>query len=265
MSELINNSESAQSDTDIDVGLIAAVRNVEFRAVKQQLMDDDWIQERVADQIFYRGSIKSGGKDVKIACASLQEKGMVDAAIIAGTIISQWKPKLLVNIGMAAGFDEFTSFGDLLIPNNVFKHDSGEVNDDNHWPEIQPCHIDNGLYQQIQLEPDETLLKIYNLWPARKNYSLPRVHYGPMACGSAVINSKRVVDEIKQRGRNVVGLDMESYAIFRSCQLLNGGKTKALVIKAVSDYAVNIQDEEREYAAFVSTQYFKHVIGKLFN
>lgn len=265
MSQLIDNSESAQTDTNIDVGLIAAIRNVEFRAVKQQLMDDDWIQERVADKIFYKGRIKSGGKDVNIACAYLQEKGMVDAAIVAGTIISQWKPKLLVNIGMAAGIYSNTNFGDLIVPTSIIRHDSGELNEDGHWHEIQPAQTDVRLLQQLQNEPDETLLKIYNAWPGRKNYSLPKVHFSPMACGSALIYSERIVNEIRNRGRNIVGYDLESYAIHRSCQLLNGGNTKALVIKAISDFAVEIHDEEREYAAFVSAQYFKHVIGKFFN
>ncbi len=265
MSELINNSETEQTNNSVDVGLIAAVRNVEFRAVKQQLMDDDWTQERVADQIFYRGSVKSGGRDVGIACAYLQEKGMVDTAIIAGTMISTWKPKLLVNVGMAAGIYSNTNFGDLIVPTSIIRHDSGELNEDGHWHEIQPAQTDVRLLQQLQNEPDETLLKIYNAWPGRKNYSLPRVHFSPMACGSALIYSERIVNEIRNRGRNIVGYDLESYAIHRACQLLNGGSTKALVIKAISDFAVKIQDEEREYAAFVSAQFFKHVIGKLVN
>jgi hypothetical protein len=77
----------------------------------------------------------------------------------------------------------------------------------------------------------------------------PEIMFDTLACGDAVINKAGMLQKDIQKVRfpfpgkktvikdRVPGVDMESYAILRSCSILSDPyKTIPLVIKAISDF-----------------------------
>jgi nucleoside phosphorylase len=81
-----------------------------------------------------------------------------------------------------------------------------------------------------------------------------------MASGGGVIDKPNELDNIaKQVSRpKLCSVDMESYAIFRVCQLLN---VKSSVIKSVMDLSNNKSDKYKDYACYLAANFFYSIIN----
>jgi hypothetical protein len=53
---------------------------------------------------------------------------------------------------------------------------------------------------------------------------------------------------------------MESYAVSRACELVNNGKTKALIIKSAMDNTKDKVDGAKPYAAWTSAMFVRYIL-----
>ena len=99
-----------------------------------------------------------------------------------------------------------------------------------------------------------------------RNKIRPHVEWDENVIG----NSAKVFADIENHARKIIGLDMEAYSVFVAAErTISRNKPKALVIKAVQDYAddskAGLTPEQKadvskytEYGSFASAMFFMH-------
>lgn len=97
------------------IGIIGAM-DIEVKALKNLLRDVR--SEKISNIEFFSGKI--GETETVIAKCGV---GKVFAAICAQTMIMQYSPDVILNIGVAGGLSKTLNIGDIVIADNVVQHD----------------------------------------------------------------------------------------------------------------------------------------------
>jgi nucleoside phosphorylase len=132
--------------------------------------------------------------------------------------------------GIAAGTKKEQNYGDVLIAEAAYDYGSGKITETENGeriftPSYSQLRTDAGLqallqrWERDQLQTDV----IRRAWYANQPSS-PRLIIGLLASGAAVVQSQELVDDILEKSRKVVGLDMEAYGIF-PCSTFGHGST----------------------------------------
>ena len=99
------------------------------------------------------------------------------------------------------------------------------------------------------------------MWPIKMGSEIS-ICDSPMACGTAVVANKKLVeDHIIAHFRKSGGLDMEAYGVFFAARSMCDSQPTAICIKSVSDFADNDKgDGYQPFAAYTSANFAKHLI-----
>ena len=93
-------------------------------------------------------------------------------------------------------------------------------------------------------------------WRGNKPRNLPRILPGPVASGASVVADGETIEDIKRtQHRKLLGLDMESYAVYAAAKDISPPRPIFFSAKAVCDHAdPKKSDDYQDYAAFVSAE-----------
>jgi nucleoside phosphorylase len=249
---------------DYHVALITATATEET-GLKH--MYDDWKLRLLEgdDQRYYETSFERNGKTFKVITARQSEMGMTAAGVLTMKMISMFKPKYMIMVGIAAGVAHKNAveqlYGDVVVPDVVWDYSSGKF--------VSPKRA-NVTFGDVGFVPrphfvniDDTMLEaVERAIESPENEC--HVHIGPMACGSTVVANSEVVEkQIHAQYGNTAALDMESYAVMYAVREAPAPKPKGLVIKSVCDYANEEKsDQYQKFAAFTSAQFAKLLYEK---
>lgn len=247
----------------VDYAIITTVP-VETEAVKS--ICSKWEKETFTDDVntYYIGTITDDKKTRKVVTVQSTDMGMVSASLTAINLSKHYKSRYIIIAGIAAGIGEH-NLGDILIPREVWNYSSGKYcgKDDNllFKPDPKVIQLDAKIIEAIRQNYSEVLLKIKNAWPQKINVDI-NICDSPMACGTAVVANKKLVEEnIISHFRKSGGLDMETYGVFFAARSMCDSKPIAICIKSVSDFADdNKGDGYQPYAAYTSANFTKHLI-----
>lgn len=64
----------------------------------------------------------------------------------------------------------------------------------------------------------DALEKIRSAYPRNKTEYPPQVIIDAMASGASVLQSTALMDDVREQHKNLVGIEMESYAVFTAAQ-----------------------------------------------
>lgn len=256
-------SRQMQEHEMIDVAIISTVP-VETEAVKK--LSTSWIKELFADDVntYYIGTLSDGEKSKKVVTVQSTDMGMVAAALTTMNLSKHYRSRYIIIVGIAAGIGEH-EFGDILIPREVWNYSSGKYceKDDElvFKPDPKVIQLDARILELIRQDYSEVLLKIKKMWPIKMGSEIS-ICDSPMACGTAVVANKKLVeDHIIAHFRKSGGLDMEAYGVFFAARSMCDSQPTAICIKSVSDFADNDKgDGYQPFAAYTSANFAKHLI-----
>lgn len=236
---------------EFDVVWIVALRDSEFLAVRGlPLKWEEFVVEGDANCYYKTRVVHSEGHEFSIVLGCAQCMGPVGAAEIASRMIKTFRPRLVVMSGISGGVKGKCGLGDIIIAKSVFDYGSGKLKESNEGvyldpsPNDIPCDfllsdlinrfIESRLWHKSILEGMPDVPKI----------DRTKAHFEPLASGANVIGSPKVVGEIVGRNRKVVGIEMESYAVFHCCRATIHPSIPVFVCKAVSDFADLHKDDK---------------------
>ena len=81
------------------------------------------------------------------------------------------------------------------------------------------------------------------------------MHLGPVGAADQVIDDSSRILEIQQNWRKLIGVEMETYGVYRSCHESPDPKPRFVSFKAVCDFAAEKADSWQDYAAYVAAQF----------
>lgn len=173
--------------------------------------------------------------------------------------------------GIAGGADSAElHYGDVMVADPCFDYESGKKIYENgesfFKPDYRQVRLDDTIHQMIRrLSTQRDVLNtIKETCTYEKPPELLQIQMGPFGSGAAVLSDEVVIDSVKNHSRKFLGFDMEAYAVMLSGALSSTPKTIPVVIKAVSDFGTNKNNQYQKYAAYTSAKVLELVLKELF-
>lgn len=226
--------------------------------------------------IYYLSEYEKDNQKIKILLAQQNQMGMPAASVLTTKVINTFSPQIICMIGITGGRKGEVELGDLIIASESWDYGSGKImpKEDGKGMILSPEPHQIGIFPAIKEYMmgnfDDLLYEIRKSWNASNGNKMNKdivIHVGALATGASVVQDERVVtDFILPQNRKVLGVDMETYAVYyASCNTYNS-RPAFLSIKGVCDYAdKGKNDAYQHYAAYASTQFFINVIHELLN
>jgi nucleoside phosphorylase len=251
---------------ETDIGIICALEQPEFDAVRDALGGVKTWKE-IGDARFahvYRESslLTNSGKALRVVATASTSMGLTAAAIATTQLILQFRPRLVVMIGIAAGTRSGgKEFGDVLVADPSVDYNSGKVVDLNGIREFLPDPYPLGLNPRLRsvlrkyASNAEVFAAIRRRWSGGTPSKPNRLHMGPLGAADQVIDDPSRILEITKNWRKLVGVEMETYGVYRACHESPDPKPRMVSFKAVCDFAADKTDSWQDYAAFMAAQF----------
>ena len=205
-------------------------------------------------------SVQGENCQINVVARLVGSMGISEAQLAADRALTKWKPKVIINIGIAASLHQDLKLGDVLIADQVDGYDSNlkaVPSDEDSW-NLQHrgivFHGDHSLLQYVK-QFQFTHRNLYDSWRsssrdiqhelippndviALKNQQvlgdLPNLDIGHLASGSIVGAASRFAKFLKGRDATFRALEMEAGGMARAAVK----RTKPiswLVIRGISD------------------------------
>ncbi len=257
----------------IDVAIVCALEHPEFSALMNALGGPSkWRDIGTARYTHvYRETevLTDSGKTLRVVATTSSSMGLTAASIVTTQMVLQFRPRIVAMVGIAAGTkDGGKQFGDVLVADPSVDYNSGKVVRLNGIRDFQPDPYPIGLNARLR----SVLLKhrgsnplfqeIRNGWAGRLPASENRLHVGPVGAADQVIDDAERVIEIQRNWRKLIGVEMETYGVYRACHEAPDPKPRFVSFKAVCDFAAEKGDSWQGYAAYVAAEFAVRFLKK---
>lgn len=245
-----------------DVGVVCALES-EFDALSNALGGASAWQV-IGDKRYahvYRETTLNTSADspLRVVATVSTSMGLTAAAIATTQLIAQFKPRIVIMVSIAAGTRSGDKqFGDVLVADPSVDYNSGKVASDGA---VQPDPYPIGLHPRLR-----TLLRRYSSdpsvfeeirmrWPGSRPVAANRAHIGTLGAADQVIDNPLAILEIQKHWRKLIGVEMETYAVYRACSEAPEPQPRFVSFKAVCDFAAEKTDTWQPYAAFMASEF----------
>ncbi len=250
----------------VDVLLICAM-DEEFEPVKAAFeLNPDSMFPAVYHFVFNdkSGSLRSG-----VAC-SVGKQGQAAAASFSQALISWFRPRLALMVGICGGVTGKADLCDVMISESVFDWDSGKFKTAKgdeaaspRWLSARPdpvsiqgsaAHLAARRLQADGVRSQRAIEKRVSELTGGQITKVS-IRLVPTASGGSVVAEQRVVDKVLEINDRIAAVDMEAYGFYYAAKFAFVVKPQVLCIKGVSDHCnVAKGDSFHEAAAFASVQ-----------
>lgn len=235
--------------SNIEVAIIAALYEDEFTSLLEFI---DIIEDVPGFDTMKVGTLKKSDKKVVI---DFQLKmGMVESTFLSTQIVSRFSPKYLIMVGVCGGrHSKDVKLRHLLIPSKVFDYQTGKYENGTFKPYLRVCNINNKKVIKA-VDAIRKSMEEYVSTPLKPYCRELKVHDKTLACGNIVVKSDGYLEQdISQYDEETQGVEMESFGVVRTTELVEDKKVKPLIIKGVMDYTEKDKnDKDKANAAFLS-------------
>lgn len=244
------------ADIPIDFAVLTAIE-VERKAVCAVLGLTDLDRTQKKERIYWLGKLPmAGGASRTILVAQSAEMGQLGAMALAKDVASDWKPRAMLMVGIAASTQPDVKLGDVVWGRSVYYYERGKITPGGTLPEPEMIPADAGLLQHCMAVAgwDGAVLASR---PDNTN-AAPRVHSGVIASGEKVVAHAAARLSITAGHRKIVALEMEGFG-FSHAAWHHPGRIPHLVIRGISDDGSERKsDVWHSYAAAAAAGFAKH-------
>ena len=256
-----------------DIGIICALDHPELSAVVSAFGGKAAWKE-IGDgshaHVYREASIKTvAGNSLRCVATTSTTMGLTAAAIATTQLILQFRPRLVAMIGIAAGTRSGNKqFGDVLVADPSVDYNSGKVVTAGGIREFQPDPYPIGLQPRLRSlllkyrSAPEIFTTITAGWPGAKPMEANQIHVGPLGASDQVIDDASRVIEIQRNWRKLIGVEMETYGVYRAVHEAPEPRPRAVSFKSVCDFAAEKSDSWQAYAAYVAARFAQVFIAQ---
>lgn len=259
-------SPAKASDFVTDVGIVCALEHPELVAVRNAFGGAaKWTD--VGDTRFahlYRQTEFSltTDRNLKVVSTSATSMGLTAAAIATTQLVLQFRPRIVMMVGIAAGTRTGgKEFGDVLVADPSVDYNTGKVVEHGGIRDFLPDPYPIGLNSRLRSllhkyrGTHHVFKAIRDRWKGAAPSGANRLHLGPLGAADQVIDDPKRVIEIQRNWRKLIGVEMETYAVYRACFESPEPQPKFVSFKSVCDFAAEKNDSWQDYAAFVAAEF----------
>lgn len=261
--QLLKRQEEAKRTNDYDVVVLDALRSPELENLLKVWPVKLGAEKLLCQNILHStGTLELDGTTMRVACAHLSQMGPIASAHAAATLLTEFRPRMLVMTGICGGFSKEVSIGDLVIADKSWDWQAGKWADDGMLaPSVDPRDGAADLVAYARTIGDAVKLAHDRFVDHEKPENAPKLVAGPMVTGSSVVASKDVQEVFKGQHRKMAGIDMECYGMYYAASNHAGAPVRTLCIKAVSDLADRAKaDDHQQYCSYISAAAMLEVV-----
>lgn len=256
----------------VDAGIVVALEDVELAGVMLG-MGTTWEEERVPHDhtIYYRSTLKSNDREITLVAAAAPRMGMAPAATVTTKLIHAFRPRMVAMSGICAGVRGKVELGDILIADPCFDWGSGKWASDDGTLKFLPASYQWRIDERVRASAkslsrrDDLMSSIHQRYQGEKPRQTPKVHIEAMASGASVLQASSLVDEVRGLHKNLIGIEMESYAVFTACEYATEPRPDCISVKSVCDFGDETKsDSFHKYAAYTSASFLAEIIKARF-
>lgn len=250
-----------------DVAIVTALGTPELDTVLN--LNYQWANKRFPDDPtgYHFGQIPRVEGPLTVVAASARRKGMPSSAALAAKMVERFRPRYIVMLGICAGVKGKTELGDVIVADPSWDWGSGKLAEKPDGsvvfqaaPYQRPLgsHVSQ-LAMELSSRP-EVVAAIRSGWTHSAPAGKLSVRVGPMASGAAVLATDGALDPITAQNRELLGVEMEAYAVMAAADYARQPAPYALAIKSVCDFAdAHKGDNWQAYAAYTSAAFFNQL------
>jgi nucleoside phosphorylase len=202
------------------------------------------------------------------------QAGQAPAAAATQTLLTQFRPRLIIMTGFCGGIRERTTIGDLIGFRKVDAWDYGkweenETSDDAVFrPRPDPIAAPEAqLFGLVRAAEGayETDREIREAVAAASSGEIKtwRVKRGHAGSGSAVVTSDETIQSITGRNEDIRAIDMESYGFYFACSHTPVLAPDFMCLKAVADMCNGEKDNRfHEACSLISAAFVRDVVTR---
>lgn len=261
---LIATTSSEEFETDI--AFVCALQDPEFDSLVNSIGGPSkWVTAGSTrfSHLYWKTELETESKKkLSVVATTSTAMGLTAAAIATTQLIMQFKPRIVVMVGIAAGTRSGgKEYGDVLVADPSVDYNSGKVVLENGVREFLPDPYPLGLNARLRtvLQKYRSNSKIFEEIRGRWTGVLPkkinRMHIGPLGAADQVIDDSTKVLEIQRNWRKLIGVEMETYAVYRACHEAPEPKPRFVSFKSVCDFAAEKTDSWQNYASFTASEF----------
>jgi nucleoside phosphorylase len=250
----------------IDVGIVCALEEPEFAAVIEAFGGSAaWqpVSDARYAHVYQACEISTArGTRLRVVGTTSTSMGLTAASIVTTQLIMQFRPRLVMMIGIAAGTRSGNKqFGDVLVADPSVDYSSGKVIMGKGVRDFQPDPYPIGLNARLRsvLHKYRTNSAVFGEIRANWKGKVPlirnQVHIGPLGAADQVIDDPSRVLEIQRNWRKLIGVEMETYGVYRACYEAPHPHPRFVSFKSVCDFAAEKSDSWQKYAAYMAAQF----------
>lgn len=256
----------------VDLGIVVAL-DEELKPILNT--PSDWKEVVVPHDItkYWIGNFKRDTKQLSVVACCAPMMGMPTASVLATKLISAFRPKYLAMAGICAGVKDKSDFGDIVIADPCFDWGSGkwrEVENSDRLefkPAAYQWRLDTELRARIDAlgKDTELLAKIRKDYDGDRPERAPKVLIDAMASGGSVLQAKLLMEDVREQHKNLVGVDMEVYAVFTAAAYSATPRPYCFTMKSVCDFGDGDKNNKfHAYAAHCSALFlYEFALQKL--
>lgn len=256
-----------------DVAFICALEHPEFTALIDATGGSaKWqdVGEVRFSHVYRATQIKThSNRSLSVVGTVATSMGLTAAAIATTQLILQFRPRIVVMVGIAAGTRSGNKdFGDILVADPSVDYNSGKVVLEHGIREFLPDPYPIGLNARLRSiiqkyrAPNSLFDEIRLRWNGKVPKQGNRLHLGPVGAADQVIDDESRIIEIQKNWRKLIGVEMETYGVYRACHEAPDPKPRFVSFKAVCDFAAQKSDSWQDYASFVAAQFSVEFLKK---
>jgi nucleoside phosphorylase/CheY-like chemotaxis protein len=254
-----------------DLAIISALDTIEFEAIRR--LDCGWqsLRLRHDETRYLTGTVQGLRSSFSVVAAAAPRMGIAASSVLASKIIQQFRPKYISMIGICAGRSEKTNIGDIIVYDPAWDWGSGKIASADSGPVFLPSphqlDLDPDLVENLKesIKDKAAVTAIFESGSGVRPPSEFAVKIGPAASGAAVVADRGTFQNLVAQHRGLLAIDMEAYGVATAANGCGAPRPKALIVKAVCDYAdQDKNDEFQEYAADVSAKFLLFAAKRFF-
>lgn len=256
-----------------DIAVLCALRKPELSAVFSAFGGQkSWtdIELKSATHVYHECSVPAlNGSDLRVVATTASSMGLTASAIATSQLISIFKPRLVVMVGIAAGaYAKDREYGDILVPDPSVDYASGKVIESGGIQEFQPDPYPLPLDARLRAlllgykNNDAPLHEIRDAWDGRKPSRAPTVHVGPVGAADQVVDAESVIQRVQKSWRKLIGIEMETYGLYRAVHEAPHPRPLCVAFKSVCDFATKKSDDWQAYAAYTAASFARYFVSR---
>ncbi|WP_445354650.1 hypothetical protein ACJJI5_16290 [Microbulbifer sp. EKSA008] len=247
-----------------DVAIVCAL-DEELKAILE--FDGGWRQVIVDhdhSNYFRTSLVINDDVTLDVVAVSSPQMGMPAAGVVTSRLITNFRPKLLVMSGICAGVRGKSNFGDVLVADPCFDYGSGKWVSDPSSSELSfrpapyPFRLNHCINRIISRLSGLKGIgeEIADGFEGERPEDVPRIIMNAMASGGSVLQARSLMQGVIAQHKNLIGIEMESYAVFAAAEYSGDPAPMCISIKSVCDFGDEDKDDRfHKFACHTSAKF----------